>query len=83
MADWRFRGIRCPRCRNYKREPVNLHQPPHIHEAARLNGGNPTYDQQCHDCSMLGVSQSLAAAYGETWKRLKMVCEQKERGGLA
>lgn len=82
MADWRYRGVRCPRCKNYKCEPVNLHQPPVIHEGAGHSRKHPIYEQQCHACTMIGVSQSLAKAYGETWSRIKALCDQKQKAGV-
>lgn len=78
MADWQFRGIKCPRCRGYKREPVNLHQLPPLEEKSELMASHHIYLQQCHECSMIGVSPALAQAYGETWKRLTRLCQQKE-----
>lgn len=81
MANWNFRVIRCPRCKDHKREPVNLHQPPPLNHFSLAGAENHIYEQQCHSCQMVGASAALLEAYSNTFKRLVHLCEQKEKGG--
>lgn len=81
MPDWRFRLIRCPRCKGHKREPVNLHQRPPVQFTSMNGEHNHIYAQQCHSCTTRGAHPSLQAAYDKTWERLTALCAQKEQGG--
>lgn len=78
MARWRMRSIKCPRCKDHKREPVNIDQMPRVDFKSLAGEVNNIYVQTCHPCCTSGASPALQAVYDQSWQRILRVAQQHE-----